>query len=129
ALPQRSAPGAWISRRRQARSSRPYSAEGWLRSRRRARPSAHTDATGFAPPRPRRMCSWQLDRQAVGPSDILVGAHKPDAADPGLDLVFVSGAKLRIDRQLDPEHQLLALLGGLDRLRRELRLCGDKRDL
>eukprot|EP01037_Dinobryon_pediforme_P022856 gene22855-24144_t len=58
----------------------------------------------------------------------MAGAHVADAADARLDAIFKFLQQFRGDPELDAEHQLLALIGGLDRLGGELRLGRDEGD-
>ena len=65
----------------------------------------------------------------IRPRDLRDRCERTRPADPCLHLAGTCFSSSRIDLQLDPEHQLLPLLGGLDALRRELRLGRDEGDL
>ena len=64
----------------------------------------------------------------VRPGDFGIGADKAEAAHAGLHLAMVFVEDLGIGLELDPEHQLLPLLGRLDALWRELGLGRDEAD-
>src|SRR3974377_1949285 len=65
---------------------------------------------------------WKLHRKLGRPGDLGILAHKTKTAHAGLHKTVVLVEHCRVTLELDPEHQLLALLGGLDTLGRELRL-------